>query len=212
MVEKKTSVYDEVDPPLVEATNVPTEGDLLLPAEYGEPQPEAPTLSTNEIENVPELPTEQEEKERQRMMGAGVASGIVGLLLGGPIFAMILGFGAAHASKKIGSVGDTARAMGDAAMSAKAKALEIDEKHKVTERSKAAASSTWTKAQEMDTQYHYLDRSEEFLVHSWTSFSDYVRRNKLLERGVDSVGQTVDWATEKCTGINASAMEERATV
>jgi hypothetical protein len=138
----KASVYDNDDSALVEP---------LLLAEYGEPH--APVTSTNTIhepttftddtKDVSVPPTEgleeDEDKQRQRRVGAGVASGVFGCLIGGPIVALIFGFGAAYATKGKGALGDSARAIGDGALSAKAKAVEIRNKHKNAVRSETVS-------------------------------------------------------------------------
>ena len=109
---------------------------------------------------------------------------------------MILGFGAAHATKKEGAVGDTARAVGDIALSAREKAREINQRHNVVERSSTAAQDAWQKAQDMDQEHHYLERGRNCAVKMWTALVDFVQRHNLIERGVNTIGRTVVWAAE----------------
>jgi hypothetical protein len=233
MVESKKSVYDNENPPLVEAISTAAistavgvpEGDLLHlntddaveeSASSSAPRAPAPpheSTQSNEssIEEIPTLPTEEEELERSRTIGAGVFSGVVGLFLGGPFVAMILGFGAAYAAEKQGAVGDSARAVGDVALSVKAKAKEIEEKHHVVDKNKVMAQEAFEKAKEMDRNHHILERTKDFLVWSWTSTVDFVRRNRVLERGVEGVGRSAEWVAGKVAGSNQAAPVATAT-
>jgi hypothetical protein len=233
MVESKKSVYDSENPPFVDAvpaavhTAVPTavpaavevqEADLLqLNTNHDDEEsasssvPHAPSqhdsTHSNEftIEEIPTLPTEQEELERKRRVGAGIFSGVVGLFLGGPFLAMIFGLGAAYATKKEGAVGDTARAVGDVALSAREKAIEIDEKHNVVGKTKVAAEEAFEKAKELDQNHHFLERTKVFVVYSWNSIVDFVRRNHVLERSVDGVGKSAEWVAAKVSGGSQAA-------
>jgi hypothetical protein len=228
MVENKKSEYDSENPPLVEA--MPTAGevqeaDLLqlntddaVGESTSSSVPRAPASrhdstqsNASSIEAVPTLPTEEEELVRNRTIGAGVFSGVVGLLLGGPFVAMILGFGAAYATEKQGAVGDTARAVGDVALSVRGKAIEIDEKHKVVDKSKVMAQGAFENAKEMDQKYHILERTKDLLVYSWTSTVDFFRRNRVLERGVEGVGRSAEWVAVKVVGGNQAAPVTNAT-
>ena len=119
-------------------------------------------------------------------------SGIVGLFLGGPFVAMILGFGVAYATEKQGAVGDTARAVGDVALSVRGKAIEIDDKHNVVGKSKVMAQEAFEKAKEMDRKHHILERTKDLLVYSWTSTVEFFRRNRVVERGVEGVGRSAE--------------------
>jgi hypothetical protein len=217
MVESKKSVYDNENPPLVEAiaTTVEVqEADLLqLNIDCADEESvlssvpraaasrrESTQSNASSIDDIPTLPTEEEELGKRQTIGAGVFSGIVGLFLGGPFVALILGFGAAYATEKRGAVGDTARAVGDVALSARKKAIEIDEKHKVVDKSKVMAQEAFEKAKEMDQNHHILERTKDLMVYSWTSIVDFCRRNRVLERSVQGVGRSAEWVAGKVAG------------
>jgi hypothetical protein len=72
-------------------------------------------------------------------MGAGVLCALFGCLIGGPILALITGGYATYASSKDGATGDVARALGDVALTARDKAIEVNEKHDIMEKTKAAS-------------------------------------------------------------------------
>lgn len=223
MVESKKSVYDNESPPLVEAmptTGEVQEADLLqlntddaVEDSTSSSVPRAPASphDSSSIEDIPTLPTEEEELVRNRTIGAGVFSGVVGLFLGGPFVAMILGFGAAYATEKQGAVGDTARAVGDVALSVREKAIQIDEKHNVVGKSKVVAQEAFEKVKEMDRHHHILERTKDLLVNSWNSTVDFFRRNRVLERGVEGVGRSAEWVAGKVSGSNQAAPVTNAT-
>ena len=130
---------------------------------------------------------------------AGVGSGILGLLVGGPVLGLLLGFGGAYAAEhKPGHlVGDTARAVGEVALSVQAKAQAIDAQHHVVVRSKQAARQAWDKAQQLDREHRILEKAKELAVYSWNATVSFIRRHNLVERGVNGIGKGVCWLIEK---------------
>lgn len=131
---------------------------------------------------------------------AGVGSGIVGLLVGGPILGLVLGFGAAYAATEHPQghlVGDTARAVGAVALSAQARARVINDQHHVVERTQQAAQQAWNHAQQLDREHGILDKAQEMVVFSWKATVSFVREHNLVERGVRGIGKGVCWLLEK---------------
>lgn len=188
MVETKS--FDEqasLSVPLVDASPVSTA--RSVPPE----QSKDTTGSANNEE-------EEEEEVKRRMVASGTTGAVVGFLFGGPILSALLGFGAAYVSKKQGPTGDAARALGDVGVSIRDKAVEIDEKHRVVERSTKAANDAWESAKKYDQQHHVLDKAWDFAVKGWQSFVSYVEKNRLLERGVEGVGKGYEYVAEKVGG------------
>mmetsp|Transcript_8738 Transcript_8738/g.15857 ORF Transcript_8738/g.15857 Transcript_8738/m.15857 type:complete len:203 (-) Transcript_8738:735-1343(-) len=72
--------------------------------------------SSHEEEDVDERNEEDHSylKGRVRFYGAGVVSGVVGCLLGGPVIGIAAGLGLAYATSQNTPVGDVARVMGNA--------------------------------------------------------------------------------------------------
>lgn len=122
----------------------------------------------------------QLQDESTRKVSAGIAGAIVGLLFGGPIGAIILGFGTAYYTEKDGAAGDTARAMGDVALSARNKAHELDEKHHIVDKSKEAAHKAWEKAKEIDREHHIVEKTKRAVVASLHFLTKMV--NQLMEK------------------------------
>jgi hypothetical protein len=115
---------------------------------------------------------------------------------------VIVGFGAAYATKKAGALGDSARAMGDVALVTQKKAQEIDRKHNVVERSKQAGAQAWEKAKAMDQKHNILVKTKEFTVFCFASVKDFCVRNRLLERSAEATEGAVTWAAQQ---INVNA-------
>jgi hypothetical protein len=215
MVESKTSVYDEHNPPLVHATlasnneETPTTSSRTIqnrdivggPTEdrMNSQPPPSHSTAVGSGSTISENHVEQENKD-PRMVASGVAGAVLGFVFGGPILAALLGFGSAFAAQKSGATGDAARALGDVAITAKVKAEEIDRKHKVVDKSKKVAAEAWEQAKEYDHKHNVLDKVVEFAVFSWKSFAKFVQDHRLLERGVDGVGRGFEYVAERVAG------------
>lgn len=106
-----------------------------------------------------------QDHEQTRTNAAGIAAGVIGLFLGGPILALLAGGGTIYAAKQSdGTAGDAARAVGDVALTARSKAKELDEKHHVVDKTKVAAGNAWEKAKEMDVKHNFLDQMKNALA------------------------------------------------
>lgn len=112
----------------------------------------------------------QLQEESTSKINAGIAGAIVGLLFGGPIGAIILGFGTAHYTEKDGAAGDTARAMADLALSARSSARQLNEKHHFVDKSKEVAYKAWEKAKEIDREHHVVDKSRRLILDGFYFF------------------------------------------
>lgn len=130
---------------------------------------------------------------------AGVATGVLGCLMGGPLLAILLGFGAAHACRKEGALGDSARAMGQVALAARDKFRHVNQKHQIVERTQQAANDTWQKAQELDRNHRVLEQTKEFTVSTVTATTAFVQRHQIVERTVQTIQKVVGWAVDKIT-------------
>ena len=154
MVEKNEFIYAAAE----------SEATSLLEA----PEEQVDALQVEIVGESNETTTNNTPTEHDRMVGAGVASGVIGMLVGGPFLGLLLGFGAAYASTKTdGPVGDAARAVGDVALVAKAKAQEVDAKHNLVTKTKVAAKEAWERAKQVDRKHNVLAKSKEFVVFSW---------------------------------------------
>lgn len=169
--------------PLVATTGIATfeEGDVL--------HVDAVVASPSDNGNV--------DAEHDRMVGAGVLGGAVGLLVGGPFFGLLLGFGTAYATNKDGAAGDAARAVGDVALVAKTKAREVDNKHQLVEKSKVVANQAWERAKELDRQHHVLEKAKDFVQFTWRKMLEINREHRVLERAAEGIGRMMAFALNK---------------
>ena len=124
---------------------------------------------------------------------SGVAGAVVGLLVGGPIIAAVAGFGTAYAVRKEGTAGDIARALGEVALSARARALEVDREHRFAEKAKRAVD-------DLSRKHKIAAKTKEFARASWKAAVDLDRRHKLLERGVEGTGRGFEYIAERVSG------------
>ena len=142
-------------------------------------------------------------RQNRVVVGAGVAIGLVGMALGGPILACVAGLGTAYAAKQSGAVGDVARAVGDVALTAKAKAQELNDKHHIVERTADATKNVVETAKELDQSHKILERTKNAVLYGWTSLVKANRKHRLLDKTVDAVGsglahaaQAIVWSTK----------------
>jgi hypothetical protein len=178
MVEKNEFIYAAAE----------SEATSLLEA----PEEQVDALQIEIVGESNETTTHNTPTEHDRMVGAGVASGVIGMLVGGPFLGLLLGFGAAYASTKTdGPVGDAARAVGDVALVAKAKAQEVDAKHNLVTKTKVAANEAWERAKQVDRKHNVLAKSKEFVVFSWQKMLEINREHRVLERSVEALGRAL---------------------
>jgi hypothetical protein len=131
------------------------------------------------------------------MVASGTTGAVLGFLFGGPILSALLGFGAAYATKKDGAPGDAARALGDVGLTVRQKAVEVDEKHHVVEKTTKVATDVWEGAKQYDQKHNVLEKTKDFTVASWLSFVKFVQERRLLQRGVDGVGRGYEFIADK---------------
>lgn len=205
MVEAKESILDQEISPLVQADHLVRREVLphrpFPPTDRNDPLPPPlyeTILDTASIETVPTIQNDDDDDNNARITAAGIGSGVVGLLFGGPIVALIFGFGGAYAAeKKDGLLGDTARSVGDVALSVQEKAKNLDRKYNVMENVKDSSQRTWERAKQFDHEHKVLDKTKDLVVYSWFAMIDFVRRHHLIERGVNGVGKGFCWLIEK---------------
>jgi hypothetical protein len=191
----RTNAFVDADSsPLVEATRT----DYLVP-DFSL----ANAVAVEHLDGVPVAPLDDGEPEQGEdhlqnlTVGAGVATGAIGLLVGGPLLGIVAGFGTAYATKQGGATGDVARAIGHVALEAKAKAVELDRQHNLVQKGKEAVADAWEKAKEFDRKHNILERSKAFLVWSWETMLELNRRHHIVERAVNATGALLTFVATK---------------
>lgn len=173
---------------------------------------ESKTSFDEKSNTMPEVTaTPVDDEQQKQMVASGTTGAVLGFLFGGPILSALVGFGAAYVSKKEGAPGDAARALGDMGLSVRNKAIEVDEKHKIVERSGKAVTNAWEGAKEYDRKHNVLEKTREFTVHSWESFVHFIQERRILQQGVDGFGKGYEFVAEKVCGQNNSLTNEEAT-
>merc|ERR1711982_247859 len=76
-------------------------------------------------ESIDNDDSDDSQNKNSQRVAAGWFGGVVGCIIGGPILALIAGFGTAHLTKRKDIWGETSRAAGDIALFAKEKYDEI---------------------------------------------------------------------------------------
>lgn len=102
-----------------------------------------------------------DENHCEQQISSCVAGGILGLLLGGPLGAILVGYGTVYYVDKDGAAGDISRAMGEIAISVRDKAGVLNEKHNIVEKSKVAAENAWEKAKQADREHHIVENTKQ---------------------------------------------------
>lgn len=136
-------------------------------------------------------------EERKRTYGAGAAGAVIGLFFGGPIVSLIFGIGGLYYARKQGATGDVARAIGDVALVAREKWMEVDSKHHIVEKSKAAAKDAIHKLKESDRKHRLKRKIFKTVRYCWNGILDYVERHQLVDRGVQKLQKLADAVSER---------------
>eukprot|EP00566_Odontella_aurita_P020897 CAMPEP_0113594538 /NCGR_PEP_ID=MMETSP0015_2-20120614/39140_1 /TAXON_ID=2838 /ORGANISM="Odontella" /LENGTH=363 /DNA_ID=CAMNT_0000501561 /DNA_START=128 /DNA_END=1220 /DNA_ORIENTATION=+ /assembly_acc=CAM_ASM_000160 len=156
----------------------------------------------------PNLMEDVKESDQVRAIAAGVGTGVLGMLACGPVGAAMLGFSAAFAAEKEnGVVGDSARAFGDVALSARAKASEIEDKHHVSQKAAVVAAEAWEKAKELDREHKIIQKAKDVAIYGSSATVSFVHRHNLVGRGLDGIGKSVCWINERVSSGSLSPDE-----
>eukprot|EP00978_Attheya_sp_CCMP212_P041586 scaffold240399_cov46-Attheya_sp.AAC.1 len=135
------SKYSEV--PTNETSDVHFDGVLVQ-----EVTPQTNTMNRDGNDDCSE-----EDSVRSQRRGAGVLCGVLGYLIGGPILAAVAAVGGAHATKKDGCIGDSARACGDVALTVKDNAKKIDETHDIKTMAKSTSKELYTRTKAASKEF-----------------------------------------------------------
>ena len=225
MVECKNGVYDELSgdsPPLVRAepaivglhvlepigvTVVSIDGDPLCQ--------EASVISNDSTETMTGVSEDHDNtNESSQAWSAGIAGGVVGTLVGGPLTGLVAGGAAAYYSQRDGAAGDITRALGEVAQTTGVKARELNEKHQLVDKSKEAADAAWKKVKEMNNKHHVKDRSQAAATSAWENLKEFDRQHgvasKLKELAIFCFRQLVKLAEYAANRLQAVEQSEQS--
>jgi hypothetical protein len=149
------------------------------------PPPLPPGYEPSETQTISQYSQDPDQACRQ---GAGVAAGVVGLVLGGPVVAILFGFGAAYATNTNGATGDAARALGEVALVAKEKARELEEKHHLVDKTKVAAIECLERIKEANRKHHFVKKIKKMIVWTFKSTIQFAQKRQLSEQSSVVIG------------------------
>lgn len=140
------------------------------------------------------------------MTGACVAGACVGCLVGGPVVACIAGAGSAYGTTTRGSAaGDCTRSMGRLALSCRQKAIMVNEKHHVVDKTRTAAVSCWTKSKDMNERHQMVERTNGCLKATWEGTKTANRKYRIVDRAFEGIAYTVSYINDKIIGDETAA-------
>ena len=105
---------------------------------------------------------------------SGIAGAVVGTLVLGTIPGVIAGFYAAYVHGDEGAAGDISRAMGEVAIVIRHKALMIEARHHIIDKTQWVLEQAFLIAVELNRRHEILKKVKKFVQFSWTMTLDYL--------------------------------------
>lgn len=121
------------------------------------------SVTKDDISSSEEHTTLHESATMSQKIGAGVTVGIVTAPFLGPL-ALVAGIAAAHGTTKNGAVGDICRAAGDIAIIAREKAMEVEKKHNLTNKTTENARQIVNKAKDVNQKHQILETLKKMMI------------------------------------------------
>lgn len=142
-------------------------------------------------------------------VGAGLLFGLSGLLLGGPVLALLAGCGATIvATNNTGPAGDAARATGEFAIDAGSKvgeaAKEASEKHGIMEKIQNAFKCGWEKVQKFDDEHKATEKVKETVSGVAQKTVEIERKHHVAETILTGIHNGVNFLLEKLKDTTSS--------
>lgn len=141
-------------------------------------------------------------------VAAATAGGVVGLLVGGPIFGLVAGIGAGYAATTEGPSGDIARAAGDVAISVGESARQINEKHHVTDKVQESIKVIVDKAYEANEKHRIVSRVSRFFQFLGEKFVEFEGRTHLVENLLKAIASGAIFLVEKLKRTSSPASSD----
>jgi hypothetical protein len=134
--------------------------------------------------------------EREKMFGAGITAGVMTLMLG-PIVAIAVGVGVAHGTKSPGATGDVCRAVGDVGLIIREKAIDLNRKHNIVERTKESAKNATNAAKEVEGKHHLFENFKNIVADTWENLVLFEKKHNLLQRTKEGIDHSLSFIGEK---------------
>merc|ERR1712154_158594 len=139
---------------------------------------------------------ESDRIEQEKMLGAGITAGVMTLMLG-PIVAIAVGVGVAHGTKSSGATGDICRAFGDVGLIIREKAIDLNRKHSIVERTKENATNATNAAKDIERKHHLFENFKNILASTWDNLLLFEKKHNLLQRTKEGIGHSLSFIGEK---------------
>lgn len=177
-------------------------------------------ISVEEIKECNNLRSNEGESEAKTevpsQVGAGLLFGLSGLVLGGPVLAILGGIGATYAaSKDEGPVGDAARASGDFAITTGSKvgeaAKEANEEHGFVDKIKIAFACGWSKVQQFDEEHKATEKVKETMSDVGEKTAEFERKHHVMENILGGIQKGVTFLLEKMRNATDESCNGKST-
>jgi hypothetical protein len=137
-----------------------------------------------------------------------VGGAVFGMLLGGPIVSVLLGFGSAYSVRKQdAAIGDIARGVGEITEQVQHKAVEVETKHQYCHRIRSSVEN-YCKEQPDDS---WVNRTKSVIASAWSSTVKYTHENQLIERGVEGTGRGIEYLSNVFSSSSSSPSKSVST-
>jgi hypothetical protein len=101
-----------------------------------------------------------------RKVGAGVVATVICLPFFGIFLSGVAGFAAAYGTTQDGAGGDICRAAGDVALTARQKAVEVNNKHHLVDKTKEEANKLLMSAKDLEQRHQILSKIRIVLIET----------------------------------------------
>ncbi|CAB9527013.1 expressed unknown protein [Seminavis robusta] len=197
MVEVKGAAYvmegddgSDDSPPLVEASHVIPDLHSIEPMmvsvvtiDGADPLCQSSVISSDSVEAVAfSDDSDPETAPSSRKWSAGIAGGVLGTLLAGPVVGLVAGGAAAYYANKDGAAGDVSRAMADVASTTGKKAKELNEKHHLLDKSKEAAGDAWVAVKNLNDEHNITERSQAAAKKAWRNAKEFDQKHRVVDK------------------------------
>lgn len=162
---------------------------------YGESVDQEP-VKVLERDPVTEENDDERRAKNERMIGAGVTAAAASLMCG-PIIAAIVGYGTAYGTTQPGTAGDVCRAIGDTGLYIRDKAVALNQKHKILEKTKGGVKETAEKAINPDTRKQIVENTKNGLSSAWSNVREFENKHNLLGQTKIFLGEIFSSIIEK---------------
>jgi hypothetical protein len=111
------------------------------------------------------------------VLASGVAGAVLGTLVLGTLPGVIAGFYAAYVHNDDGAAGDISRALGEVAIVIREKAVMIEARHHVVDKTMVVLQQAFGLAMELNRRHRIAHKMQRFAEFAWALTLDYIRKN-----------------------------------